>query len=158
MKLRQAGRCLSHHYDAYTGTCGLKTTQYSLLSAVMRREPVQPNVLAASLNLDASTLTRNLRPMIEHGWIELLPGPDARSRRIVTTPKGRALRLEAQRHWRAAQQALNERLGAGNVSKLHALLDHLLVEFAVDGTESAAVPDPTSSRATRPRAPRSIRR
>jgi DNA-binding MarR family transcriptional regulator len=158
MKLRQAGRCLSQHYDAYTTACGLKTTQYSLLSAILRHEPVQPNVLAASLNLDASTLTRNLRPMIEHGWIELLPGPDARSRRIVTTPEGRALRLEAQRHWRAAQQALNERLGAGNVAELHALLDHLLAEFAVDGTDSAAVPEPTPSRAPRPRASGGIRR
>ena len=141
LKLRQAGRCLSQHYDAYTAAAGLKTTQYSLLSAVMRREPVQPAALAASLNLDASTLTRNLRPLVDHGWIEVVPGPDARSRRIVSTPAGRALRLEAQRYWREAQRALNERLGVGTVVELHALLDQVLAEFAADET-ARPEPDP----------------
>ena len=131
LKVRQVGRCLSQHYDAYTAAAGLKTTQYSLLSAVMRREPIQPAALAASLNLDASTLTRNLRPLIDHGWIELLPGPDARSRRVVTTDAGRAIRLEAQGYWREAQQALNERLGVKTVIELHRLLDQVLAEFAV---------------------------
>jgi len=145
LKLRQAGRCLSQHYDAYTASAGLKTTQYSLIAAIMRREPVQPAALAASLNLDASTLTRNLRPLIEHGWIELRPGPDARSRRIVTTATGRAVRLEAQRYWREAQQALNDRLGVKTVVELHALLDHVLAEFAA--SES---PEPDA--AARPRA------
>ena len=144
LKLRQAGRCLSQHYDAYTASAGLKTTQYSLLAAVMRREPVQPAALAASLNLDASTLTRNLRPLIDHGWIEVLPGPDARSRRVVTTAAGRAVRLEAQRYWREAQQALNARLGVKTVSDLHALLDRVLAEFA-----EGESPEPESAAKTR---------
>ncbi|MGH6623377.1 MAG: MarR family winged helix-turn-helix transcriptional regulator [Burkholderiaceae bacterium] len=148
LKLRQAGRCLSQHYDAYTASAGLKTTQYSLLAAVMRREPVQPAALAASLNLDASTLTRNLRPLIDHGWIEVLPGPDARSRRVVTTAAGRAVRLEAQRYWREAQQALNERLGVKTVSDLHTLLDRVLAEFAA-GDSPEPEPAPKARAATR---------
>jgi DNA-binding MarR family transcriptional regulator len=155
MKVRQAGRCLSQHYDAYTAAAGLKTTQYSLISAILQKEPVQPSALATSLNLDASTLTRNLKPLIDHGWIELLQGPDARSRRIVTTAKGRAVRLEAQHYWRAAQNALNERLGADRVIELHALLDLLLAEFASDGSvhiaSGTAEPAPTASRASRSR-------
>jgi DNA-binding MarR family transcriptional regulator len=152
LKLRQAGRCLSQHYDAYTAAAGLKTTQYSLISAVMRREPIQPAALAAGLNLDASTLTRNLRPLIDHGWIEVLPGPDARSRRIVSTPAGRAIRLEAQRYWREAQQTLNDRLGVKKVTELHALLDHLLAEFAADeAAENQRTRKPTAkSRSSTP--------
>ena len=145
MKLRQAGRCLSRHYDAYTAAAGLKTTQYSLVSAILRQEPVQPSALAASLNLDASTLTRNLRPLIEHGWIDVLPGTDARSRQIVTTAAGRAVRLEAQHYWRAAQKALIERLGADSVVALHALLDQVLAAFAAD--ESAQVEASTAGSA-----------
>lgn len=147
LKLRQAGRCLSQHYDAYTASAGLKTTQYSLIAAVMRREPVQPAALAASLNLDASTLTRNLRPLIEHGWIELLPGPDGRSRRIVTTAAGRAVRLEAQRYWREAQQALNNKLGVKTVIELHTLLDRVLAEFAAGESSES---DPAAKAQARP--------
>lgn len=145
MKLRQAGRSLSRHYDAYTAAAGLKTTQYALLSAILRHEPVQPSALAASLNLDASTLTRNLRPLIEHGWIDVLPGLDARSRQIVTTAAGRVVRLEAQHHWRAAQKALVERLGVDSVVALHALLDRVLAAFAAD--EYADVKASTTVRA-----------
>ena len=145
MKLRQAGRCLSRHYDAYTAAAGLRTTQYSLVSAILRQEPVQPSALAASLNLDASTLTRNLRPLIEHGWIDVLPGADARSRQIVTTAAGRAVRLEAQHYWRAAQKALIERLGADRVVTRHALLDQVLAAFAAD--ESAKIEAVTAVRA-----------
>lgn len=149
LKLRRAGRCLSHHYDAYTAAAGLRTTQYSLLSAILRREPIQPSALAAALNLDASTLTRNLRPLIDHGWIELLPGPDARSRSIVSTARGRALRLQAQRHWRAAQQALNDRLGAETVAELHALLDRVLAEFGGGGGRPGPAASPRTSTHTR---------
>ncbi|MEP6607810.1 MAG: MarR family winged helix-turn-helix transcriptional regulator [Burkholderiaceae bacterium] len=137
LKLRQLGRRLGQHYDAYTAAAGLKTTQYSLLSAVMRLEPIQPAALAASLNLDASTLTRNLRPLIGHGWIELQAGPDARSRRVVSTAAGRTVRLEAQRHWRAAQQDLNRRLGVKTVVALHALLDDVLTQLATDPPDQA---------------------
>lgn len=149
LKLRQAGRCLTHHYDAYTAAAGLKTTQYSLLSAIMRREPIQPSALAAGLNLDASTLTRNLRPLIAQGWVELLAGPDARSRRVVTTAKGRAVRLEAQHHWRAAQHALNERLGVKAVIELHALLDRVTAAFPADRSEPRGVATPRESTGSR---------
>lgn len=154
LKVRQVGRCLSQHYDAYTAAAGLKTTQYSLLSAVLRTEPVQPAALAASLNLDASTLTRNLRPLIEHGWIEVVPGPDARSRRVVSTAAGREIRNEARRHWRVAQQALNERVGAARVAELHALLDGILAEFG--GSE--AEPAPLETQRKPKRQPTSERR
>ena len=112
-------------------------------------------VRLAALNLDASTLTRNLRPLIDHGWIELLPGPDARSRRIVTTAKGRALRLEARRHWRAAQQALTDRLGAETVAELHTLLDRVLAEFG--GGETRPGPAATPRAATHTRTPKGRR-
>jgi len=40
-KLRQLSRRVSQHFDHVVGAAGLKTTQYSLLSHVMRLEPVR---------------------------------------------------------------------------------------------------------------------
>jgi DNA-binding MarR family transcriptional regulator len=78
------------------------------------------------MKLDASTLTRNMQPLIAQGWIRLEPGVDARSRLLVATEEGKALRAEAQRAWKRAQLSLNERLTPQRVVKLHALIDECL--------------------------------
>ncbi len=117
--MRQVGR----HYDAEVAKSGLKTTQYSLLSHVLHLGPLRPVDLAQAMGIDASTLSRNLKPMIAAGWLLQGEGPDARSRLIEITDDGRKKRTEAQRRWRAAQENLNELLGVERVMALHMLID-----------------------------------
>lgn len=105
------------------GVTGLRTTQYSLLSFVVKLGPLRPVDLAHAMKVSPSTLTRNLRPLIDAGLIEQQPGPDARSRIVVATAEGQKRRAEAQRRWRVAQEQLNRRLGLSRVQALHALLD-----------------------------------
>jgi DNA-binding MarR family transcriptional regulator len=136
-KLRQLVRRVSQLYDAEVGKAGLKTTQYSLLSHVLRLGPIRPGDLAEVMTMDASTLTRNLKPMLAAGWLELSPGEDGRSRLVRITEAGRAKRAEAQRRWKAAQEALNAQLGSGRVAALHALIDESLARLspAAEGAE-----------------------
>lgn len=122
-KLRKLVRRVARHYDAEVGKSGLRTTQYSLLSHVAKLGPLRPVDLAAAMQLDASTLTRNLRPLVDAGWLEQGAGPDARSRLVTITAEGRAKRQQAQRHWRQAQESLNAALGADRVAALHSLID-----------------------------------
>jgi DNA-binding MarR family transcriptional regulator len=122
-KLRQLVRRVSQLYDAEVGQAGLKTTQYSLLSSVLHHGPIRPGDLAAAMTMDASTLTRNLKPLIAAGWLEVAPGDDGRSRSVSITAAGRDKRAEAQRHWKAAQDRLNQLLGMETVRSLHALVD-----------------------------------
>ncbi len=129
-KLRQLMRRVANHYDVEMARCGLKTTQYSLLSHVLRLGPIRPGDLAAEMKMDASTLTRNLRPLVDAGWVTLEAGTDARSRLVHITDTGRDKRAEAQRHWKAAQLALNDALGADRVVALHALVDDSLALLA----------------------------
>ena len=123
LKLRQLMRRVAQRYDVEVGKTGLRGTQYSLLSYVVKLGPLRPVDLAREMKVDASTLTRNLRPLIDAGLLVLEPGPDARSRLVSATPAGRDKRQEAQRRWRVAQESLNERLGLRRVVALHALLD-----------------------------------
>jgi DNA-binding MarR family transcriptional regulator len=139
-KLRQLMRRVASHYDTEMARCGLKTTQYSLLSHVLKLGPIRPGDLADAMKMDASTLTRNLRPLVDAGWVSLQAGPDARSRLVDITDAGRDKRAEAQRHWKAAQNALNELLGTGRVAALHALVDEsmaLLAALPADGGQHA---------------------
>ncbi len=126
LKLRQLVRVVGAHYDAEVGKTGLKTTQYSLLSYICKLGPIRAVELAQQMHMSASTLSRNLRPLIDAGWVEQAPGPDARSWFIRATAAGQAKRTEAQRRWRAAQEALNARLGVARVLALHALIDESL--------------------------------
>src|SRR4051812_24398111 len=126
LKLRQLMRKVSQHYDLEMAAAGLKTTQYSLLSHVLKLGPVRPGELALSLKVTPSTLTRNLKPLVDAGWLTLSAGSDARSRTVGITAAGRAKREEARHRWKAAQEGLNDILGAGRVVALHALINESL--------------------------------
>lgn len=125
LKLRQLMRRVAHHYDLEMAKAGLKTTQYSLLSYALKG-PMRPGELARDMKMSASTLTRNLKPLIDAGWIELTAGSDARSRTVVLTAAGRAKRDEARVHWKAAQVQLNALLGVERVLALHTLVNESL--------------------------------
>lgn len=123
LKLRQLTRMVTRHYDHYVAETGLKNTQYALLSHVVKLGPIQPGDLAKRMQMDASTLTRNLQPLIAQGLLESGAGKDARSRLVEATEAGRVKQAEGQRAWKTAQTALNERLGVERVAALHDLLD-----------------------------------
>ncbi|VTU24485.1 DNA-binding transcriptional repressor MarR [Variovorax sp. SRS16] len=131
-KVRQLMRRISQMYDVEVAQCGLRTTQYSLLSNVMNLGPMRPVELAAAMNMTASTLSRNLQPLVAAGWVALGAGADGRSRLVQITEAGAAKRREAQRHWKVAQHKLNAQLGIERVAALHALIDDVLPLLGAD--------------------------
>ncbi len=135
LKLRQLTRRVTQLYDARVGKSGLKTTQFSLLTAVERMGPLQPGALARTLGLQASTLTRNLKPLLAAGLLHLGPGADGRSRLVEITDAGRAKRAEAKSMWKSAQIELNQILGEERVAALHAWIDESLALLAPVATE-----------------------
>ena len=125
-KVRRLSRRISRHFDQIVASTGLKTTQYSLLNHVASLGPAKPGELARAMGLDASTLTRNLKPLAAAGWVEVGPGDDERSRAVALTAAGAVKRSEAQRAWKRAQLAFNERLGTARVARLHAIIDECM--------------------------------
>lgn len=132
-QLRQLMRQVGLIYDAELAAVGLKTSQYSLLSCVLHLGPIRPGELAEAMKMDPSTLTRNLKPMMAGGWLQQAPGVDKRSRLISITDEGRALRSQAQRHWRKAQDQVNDKLGVQRVVALHDLVQESLSLLADAG-------------------------
>ena len=131
--LRQLMRRLDQHYDAELAKAGLRTTQYSLLSNVLRLEPVRPGELARAMKMQPSTLTRNLQPLVAAGWLALGAGDDARSRSVTLTPLGRAKHAQARRRWRTAQAAVQDAVGAQPLSELHAAIGHCMTALESTG-------------------------
>ena len=133
LKLRQLNRLVTRHYDPFVASAGLRNTQYQLLTHLAVLSPIRPSDLAQRMHLEASTLTRNLKPLVAHGWVEIGPGEDARSRLIELTDAGRAKRAEGERAWKRAQVALNELLGPERIAALHDLIDEC-IECLDDGS------------------------
>ena len=136
-KLRQLTRRVAQQVEPFFAETGLKPTQYSLLAHIDRLGPIQPSLLARRMGLEASTLSRNLQPLIAGGWVEQGAGGDARSRQLRLTPAGQAKRAAMKADWKRAQLTLNARLGEARVQRLHALLDECQAVLA-EAPESAS--------------------
>jgi DNA-binding MarR family transcriptional regulator len=70
------------------------------------------------LQLDISTLSRNVELMRKKGWLEEVPGDDARSHPFRLTTEGKRLIEKAVPAWERAQAEAKELLGDDLVSLL----------------------------------------
>ena len=131
--LRKATRAVTQVYDAALQPSGLRATQFALLGALMKRGEMPLTQLADVMVMDRTTLTRNLKLLVEKGLIHIGPGADQRVRSIsVTDDGGRAVK-EATRHWRKAQSRLVDGLGE---ARWRSLLDDLAAERVSIGEQT----------------------
>jgi DNA-binding MarR family transcriptional regulator len=120
--LRQAARVVTQLYDEALAPAGIRSTQFSLLTAIGWLQPVSMNDLAAQMVMDRTTLTRNLRPLLDAGLVTVRTGDDRRRREVALTRAGSRTLAEATGHWRAAQAEMRRALGD---RRLASLRDHL---------------------------------
>jgi DNA-binding MarR family transcriptional regulator len=143
-RLRSLSRRVTRFYDQALAPAGLKVTQYSLIAHARRRSgsggPTLSE-LASALFTDRTTVTRNLRPLIDAGWLALGPGGDARSKAVQVTSAGEAVFAAARPLWRAAQARVRELTGPERLDHLHGLIEDLLPLFGADAEDGADVPN-----------------
>ena len=112
-------------YDDALADVGLKTSQFNLLVAVSNRDPARPAELAKILEMDESTLSRNVERMCAKGWLILRPEQDRRSHLIKVTDSGRELIRKGIPAWEKAQDEVGRRLGADSLAALSSVLGKL---------------------------------
>ena len=122
-------------YDAHLAAQAIKVTQYSLLANAARGERTVSE-FAAELEMDRSTLSRNLAPLAAQGWVSVSIGADPRSRSISVTAAGRRKLKAALPLWRKAQCEVESILGEAGVGELHRKIERAL----------AALPSPSGKR------------
>jgi DNA-binding MarR family transcriptional regulator len=120
--LRQASRSVSRLYDEELRGVGLRTTQYSLLCVLARAGPVRQGDLSGLTSLDETTLTRNLRPLLDARWIAVRSGDDRREKLVTITRAGTAKLAEARPAWERAQARLRALLPEEAWQRLLAVL------------------------------------
>jgi DNA-binding MarR family transcriptional regulator len=128
-RLRKLTRRITQHYDTRLAPAGLRVTQYSLLAHLVHGGPMPISALARLMEMDRTTLTRNLKPLADAGFVDIAPGADARNRVVSATARGREARSGARELWRRAQDEVNQALGAEQVAALHAALEESLARL-----------------------------
>lgn len=132
-RLRRLTRRMTALYDHELAPTGLRLTQYSLLATLYQesgKTGIPLSELAAAMDMDRTTLTRNLRPLANQHIISIGSDPvDGRVRRAKITDKGAAVFEAARPFWRNAQAFVTTTLGEKNVVALHSWVDSVMPAF-----------------------------
>src|SRR6201997_3755610 len=118
VRLRLLNRVVTNLYDDALRPLGLKVSQLNILIVTSRLGLARPAKVCDILQLDASTLSRNVKPLQAHGWLEVVPEEDARAQPFRLTPQGERLIEKAIPAWEKAQQQASELLGSEGIALL----------------------------------------
>ncbi len=118
-RMRLLNRVVTNFYDDALRPLGLKISQLNILIATAKLGEARPGQVCEILQLDTSTLSRNVERMRANGWIEIVPDEqDARMQTFRLTAQGRRLIERAVPAWEAAQRQAAELLGEGGIALL----------------------------------------
>ncbi len=118
-------------YDDALAPLGINVAQFSLLGNVDRHEPVSLTSLGVILDLDRSTIGRNVKLLVARGLLIRGTGAqDSREATVRLSDAGRETLREARPVWTGAQRRIEAALGDEGTRSLHRLLDGLAVEAA----------------------------
>lgn len=125
VRLRMLNRVVTRIYDDALRPLGLKVSQLNVLVATAQMGSPRPSTIGERLQLDPSTLSRNIERMKARGWLEVVPDDDGRSQPIRLTDQGHALLQNALPAWDQAQRHVTQLLGEPLVKELHHALPRL---------------------------------
>lgn len=113
-RLRLLNRVVSGIYDEALRPHGLELSQLSLLIAIdLLRERATGARLAAALQVEKSSLSRELQRLEDRAFIRRSPSEAERAIRIELTARGRGLIRAALPSWEIAQARASEILSRG---------------------------------------------
>lgn len=94
---------------------------FRLLRQIEENPEIPITGLAKIVDLDRSTLGRNLRVLQKQGVVEWVMGSDGRARIVKLTAKGRAALDLARPLWQGAQEKMTQEIGADYETLLNTL-------------------------------------
>ena len=118
VRLRLLNRVVTNFYDDALRPLGLKVSQLNILIVTARLGLARPAQVCDILQLDTSTLSRNVERIRAKGWLEVVPGEDARTQPFRLTSQGKVLLERAVPAWETAQGKATEFLGPDGIALL----------------------------------------
>jgi DNA-binding MarR family transcriptional regulator len=128
LRFRKGARQTTKIYDEFLAPCGLRITQFGLLAHLEENGgPLAVAELAGELNMDPTTLNRNLKPLERRKLLRIRAKvKDRRAKEIWLTAAGRKLLQEAAPLWKAAHDHVFAALSQSEAQMLSQMLDRSL--------------------------------
>lgn len=123
--LRKASRKVSLLYDHALAEFGITVAQYSLMRKLQTGKPLTVTELAERLELDRSTVGRNVKVLERKGLIHIKKGDDLREARVHLTQDGGFILDTSQPKWQQVQDTVEAKLGHHGIQQLLALTNGL---------------------------------
>ena len=118
-------RRLTRLYEAELRHAGMNPAQFELMSWLRGRPRVSQSELAEMMDVDQTTLSRNLKLLIAQGWIMSdVEKNDRRCAEYRLSGEGRKALQRAMPHWQAATDRMSRALGV-DAENIGAVLERL---------------------------------
>jgi DNA-binding MarR family transcriptional regulator len=130
-RLRCLNRVVTNIYDDELRPFQIKSSQLNILVLAADRGRMLPSEVGEILQIDASTLSRNLDRMRSRGWLEPVPQEDARTQPFRVTKEGRSLLKKIYPAWLRAQQKAESLLGADGAKALIEATGRLMLSESI---------------------------
>jgi DNA-binding MarR family transcriptional regulator len=111
LNFRRTARAVTRMYDAAMQESGVRSTQFALLVAIAKIQPVAMGTLAEVLTIDRTTLTRSLRLLQKERMITISKRSAMRQRFLQLTPAGEKALQRSLPLWREAHAKFVAALG-----------------------------------------------
>ncbi len=129
--LRKITRVVTQVFDDVFRNNGLdlKGTQYSLLVNVFAYGPVPITKLSEILVIDRTSLARNLKPLVNKGYLVIRSGEDKRKKMVELTRDGKQVLSNAYPHWKSAQDTVLKEIGEKNWKLMFESINSFVPKF-----------------------------
>ena len=124
--VRRTDRVLTQFYDEILAPSGLYITQFTLLATLSQAAPVTINRLAEIMDMDRTTLSRNLEVLVKQHMVRIEEGEDRRMRQVHLTQEGEQALRRAWPLWQEAQARIEHALGQERLEGLLTDLSEVL--------------------------------
>jgi len=143
---RRTARAVTRLYDLGLEPAGIRATQFAILTAVAKYQPVSISRIGEILILDLTTLTRSLQLLKKQGLLEISPQSVRRQRFLNLTDKAVKVLEIAVPLWRKVQAEFVANLAGTNWKELRDELERLSrmaveLEASALRSESRTAPD-----------------
>ncbi|MFI2366048.1 MarR family winged helix-turn-helix transcriptional regulator [Promicromonospora sp. NPDC019610] len=125
LRVRLIGRAITSIYDTALEGHGLTIAQVNLLAALGKIGPCAPSRLGEALQIERSTVSRNLALLLKREWVEVVSADAKGLREVGLTGAGRAKVRSVLPEWRSAQEEAARLLGPAGAASVRSVASGL---------------------------------
>ncbi len=132
VRVRMLNRTITAIYDDALRPLGLTTGQLNILVVVTKRGPLSPGEVARRLNMEKSTVSRNVERMRANRWLTVTAPDSGRKQQLTLTRQGKRLLETSVSAWDEAQTRTRALLGRRGSDSIRGVGNSIWSRMGID--------------------------